>query len=140
MVRLDRNAVRNVISGVLIGGGLSALLTHSIMIDGWVAHAPHQPVPARDLIHVYKSTGGLVYFSSLQSRWAQMPALLACLAFVLGMGIGPKKNVVVRRVWILVSARWDADDPRDLKGWGAIAGAATAGIGLWFALAQIPVS
>jgi hypothetical protein len=118
------NRLRNALSGLLVSYGWVSFMFWMWLNWRWIGSAPIQPDQALGLVYRHNEHGALVYLSALQSTTGALIFMTSIPLLCLGMWIGPKKNLQVRRGWLSIRANWDRDDPAGLFWWAAAVGAA----------------
>jgi len=126
--KIERNDVLNLIGGFLAVYGGVAFLCFIWLVQTWGYAAPTSPEPASGYLYPHNEHGRITYFSAFQ---ATSCVLLFSSSIPLGflvIYLSPKRNVVVRRTMLAVSARWDQDDPKKIQRVGFWLGALAAPI------------
>lgn len=117
------NRLRNAFSGLLVSYGGVSFMVWMWLNWRWIESAPGQPDQALGLVYRHNEHGALVYLAALQSTAGALIFMTSIPLFFLGVWIGPKKNLQVRRGWLSIRANWDRDDPAGLFWRAAAVGA-----------------
>ncbi|CAN5460301.1 hypothetical protein BH10PSE14_BH10PSE14_38990 [soil metagenome] len=108
---LTRNGIRNALSGFVSAYGVIAFICFVYVQQRWYAAAPHLPDVSHGLIVEHNQHGSVRYLSIFQATSCTLLLATGVPLFLVGVLIGPKKNMVTLRRRYSISARWDRDDP-----------------------------
>ena len=114
MMRVSRNDVANAVGGLLAGYGFVAFFCFLLLVEWWAHVAPRIPDAAHGLVFAHNEHGSITYFSGFQGTSCAVLFATSIPLCFLGSFLAPKRNVVARRGFLSVSAKWDQDDPKRL--------------------------
>ena len=128
LAKIDRNDVLNVVGASLAAYGWVAFFCFLYLVERWAHSAPTSPDPARGLIYSHNEHGWITYFSAFQATSCALLFATSTPLSFLGIFVSPKRNVIYRRGFLSVGAKWDPDDPKKLQRIGFAIGAVAAPI------------
>ena len=127
-LRLTRNGIRNALCGFISAYGFFAMICFFYLQQRWNEVAPHLPDVRHGLIVPHNEHGWITYFSAFQSTSCTLLFATGFPLAIVGLLVGPKKNMVRTCNKTHFSARWDRDDPAGLWPIGTACGVCAAPI------------
>ncbi len=124
--KIERSDVLNVLGGFLAAYGSVAFFCFLYLIERWAHAAPTIPDPARGYVYAHNEHGWITYFSAFQATASALLFATSIPLSVVGIFVSSKRNVITRRAFLSISAKWDPDDSKRLQRYGFLFGAAAA--------------
>jgi hypothetical protein len=121
-IKIERNAVLNVLGGFLAGYGVAGLVCFFVLVEAFRSRAPHVPDPAHGLIYPHNDHGWITYFSAFQATSCWLLLLTSISFAAIGWFILPKGNWIVRQGRLSIRSTFDFDDPHRIARWLGLAG------------------
>jgi hypothetical protein len=121
-----RNRILNALSGFVSAYGVIAFICFCYLQQRWNELAPRVPNVGAGLIVPHDEHGTITYFSAFQGTSCTLLLVTGLPLFLIGLLIGPKKNILVNRRRSSINAIWDRDDPAGLWRIGTICGVIAA--------------
>jgi len=120
--------MRSALSGFVSAYGFFAMICFFYLQQRWHRAAPHLPDVSHGLIVPHNEHGSITYFSAFQSTSCTLLFATGFPLAIVGLLVGPKKNMVHTRSKRLFSATWDRDDPAGSWPIGTVCGVCAAPI------------
>ena len=126
--KIERNDILNVVGPFLAAYGWVAFFCFFYLVQRWAHGGPTSPDTERGLVYAHNEHGWITYFSAFQTTAASILFSTSIPFAFLGVAAIPKRNIVFRRGFLSFSSKWDPDDPKRLRRFGFLGGAAAAPI------------
>ncbi|MDB5712710.1 MAG: hypothetical protein JWO15_107 [Sphingomonadales bacterium] len=126
--RIKHRDALNVVGPFLAAYGWVAFFCFFYLVERWAHAAPTSPNAAHGYVYPHNEHGWVTYFSAFQATAAALLFSTSIPISFVGILVSPKRDVIYRRGFLSISAKWDPDDPRRLQRFGFFGGAAAAPI------------
>jgi hypothetical protein len=120
------NITRNAIGTFLFAYGFVAFFCFIYLSQHWNQFAPDAPDPAHGLLYPHNEKGRITYFSAFQGTACSLLFSTSLPLGMIGILICPRKNELYKSNFLSARVTFEADDPFQVRRWGALVGLAFA--------------